>query len=701
MSQFDFPKINFHGSAIINPATGNNNLWLPLVLFDYIQIKAIIPPRIYISSDIEMALAIKAIELPQNCDVLVDENDQKYFEISPINTADKIKSWACTPLGNSSLDASFHPIYGLIKLQRGNGFLKGKIPGGWNYFGGMEFEFEKVSPCSIEVLNSDLDKKTYLNTSDDCPESIQKILNSNIDFLNKKGKNSAVMIDVSPGLTFSTQVFCDCFNLHIGNETLISGKPGKATLRHINPHRIVNQKDAVGSSGTFYCTISLENLELESRNFILDFYSTYGVDISDLKGIFIRYNLFEVYENLNPDYSDKKNLQNPARSSVTGSISPWLHDDNKSITMARLMVPENPFLHEKTISNFVFKLDESRNKICLDLIGSIPEILHEQTKEYQTFPLGELSFRCNSNEGEVELAKLTVNEDRLGRDQLIKSGGIIEIPISEPNLKLLKQGPMSIYGNSIKADKSSVTLLMTESEYMVATDTSGVYIDQFDNPADGYISYNQSKEPCKISIFRYGQPVEDPIPMFIKEYRIKSSLAEAETSTFLLTDNFTSKTELIFDTHKAANNMYVLYPGSVKPDNKNPIPDVIKYGFIINLRVLPTRDYGKYLNVEHSEYPCPITFELIYKELLEVSDIIYPLSSMVTPFNKPHFQKAWDFIKKRLEPGNWDSYSYMPSSRDMSKSLFQLINKWAENRNVRHADSDGYREKSLPKSRKK
>ena len=69
MSQFDFPRINFAGSATINPATGNNNLLLPLVIFDAIQVKAVLPPRVYCNTEVLSAFKLGVVNLPAGMEI--------------------------------------------------------------------------------------------------------------------------------------------------------------------------------------------------------------------------------------------------------------------------------------------------------------------------------------------------------------------------------------------------------------------------------------------------------------------------------------------------------------------------------------------------------------------------------------------------------------------------------------------------------
>ena len=679
MSQFDFPRINFNGTVKINPATANNNSWLPLVLFDYIHIKAIIPPRIYCNADIKIAIKLKTILLPKACR-LIEDGDSSYFEIESVNTPEYFQQWASVPLGNSGIDSEYHYLYHLIRTQRGNEPLYGKIPGGWNYYGGMDFSFTNVNVVSIETCSLSNETNFYTSKSANCPQTVNEIIGSKIDLKNPKGHNTAVMVDVIPGLTFHTQIFCDSFRMLNAGNLIFAGKPQKASLRFINPNRILNENDAMGSSGTFYCVIPIEDLIDCEDSTILPFFKEFNIKKEEIKGVFIRFDLSEVYENLNPDFNTHGPNPNPATSTIIGSITPWYNTDMKSISMGRLMLPEKPVFERKTIGGFVFRIDTQRNVMQLDLSGSIPQIKNPATNTFETYEMGDWVFCTNFKDKEIELCRLSVGAQSLSRNNFMLTGGMIEIPLIAQWENEMDESKIIVHqvSQSQKVNLESETPIMTESEWFVSSDTTALYINQNELPEAGYMSYSHIKENCRLNIFRYGKPVNYTIPMYIKAFRVSSTLASAQISTFLSTENFEPSTDLHFPSTEPGNHMYIIYPGNSQANQDYPISYILKTGFFVCLRILPSHKYQQYLNPKHPEYPSPISFDLIYKEMLEVSHLIYPMSSKITPFTEEHFIKGWKYIKTRLQPQNWNSYSYMPTSRDMSADLFQLICKWGE-----------------------
>ncbi len=348
MSQFDFPRIHFSGSAFINPATANNNLLLPLVTFDPIQVKAIIPPRLYLSGEPLRLLRLGVLPLPEGTKLIYDTNQEPYVEIEPINCREYFITWAKTPLGKCALDTPYHALYQIVRSKRHKRPLTGGIPANWNYFGGMECGFEQVTVGSVGVLDQSGEQVLYTGESTSTPPDIAEWLGAELDMANGPGESAAVMVDVLPSLAFYSQLFCDVLRVRQGESTLLKGSPRKGSLRFLNQHRIVNQEGPQSASGTFFSVIPVQAIEGKEDALLLNFFRQHSQKNTPLLGVFMRFNLFEVQENQEPDYGTLGSAPNPARATVVGTLSPWHEGDMASITMGRLLLAEAPFHGQKS-----------------------------------------------------------------------------------------------------------------------------------------------------------------------------------------------------------------------------------------------------------------------------------------------------------------------------------------------------------------
>lgn len=681
MSQFDFPRINFSGQCFINPGTANNNLLLPLVTYDPIQASAVLPPRIYLSPDLLTLHKLGEFLIPEDHLIKYDNIQGPYVEIAPINNQEKYKTWMQTPLGKSPLDKRYHELYQIIRSKRTHKPLMGSVPASWNYYGGMEFGFEGVTIKSVAIADVAIGQKIITGKELDCPKDLEEVLGATLDMNNEKGKTTAVMIDILPSLALFSQVFCDSFQIKKNENKLLKGKPLKGSLRFLNQARIVNQEGVLGASGSFFSVIPIENLDDKKDAPILSLFQKYGQRQSPLQGVFIRYNLFEVKENHAIDYQTWGEKANPAFATVVGSITPWYEDDMKSITMGRQLVPEHPFLKQKRLASFVCHINTQMKTVSLDMLGSIPEQLVQQTPTpiYETYPMGKLTLKLlEENSPEIEIGTFTISPQHFSREQFTLMGGMIELSFKDNHTlttDALDNGLLVLYGQSDAAKET--VMLMKESQYMIASDQAGLYANQGQYEAS-YVSYDSQKEHCSLRVYRRGQPLANSFPLTIMELKITGVGASASVKPFLITESFRDNQILSFPTDQASNAMYVFYPEPPAVISEDLVAEIYRTGFFVSLRVLPKKDFGKYLDPNHQEYPIPVTFETLYQELLQTSELIFPIAALITPFTEAYFQKGGSFIKRRMSPDNWASATYMPSSRDMSIDQWRLFCKWLE-----------------------
>ncbi len=324
--------------------------------------------------------------------------------------------------------------------------------------------------------------------------------------------------------------------------------------------------------------------------------------------------------------------------------------------------------------------------ITLDLCGSIPEYLVQQgpLPIYETFPLDSLHLKLlERDNSQLLVGLIEIRNESFGREVLFSTGGLIEISYKgrkDLTAERLQKGILRLYsaGDPISPQSIEEVLLMQECEYMIASDQSGLYANQGDDPADGYVCEGPQKEACRIRVFHKGQPADTPLLMTIMELKISDSAAAASVNKFLTTNTFRDGQVVHFPTTQAANALYVFYPGKCAVSKPDLVADLIRTGFFVSLRVLPRHDYDKYLNPTHPDYPTQVTFDVLYREFLQVYDLVYPISSTITPFTEAYFKKGWKFLRHRLSPNLWGTSTYMPSSRDMSRDQWALFCKWTE-----------------------
>jgi hypothetical protein len=113
MSQFDFPRLNFHGKAYLDTPTANNGYIPYITIFDQNESEVFMPPRIYFQG---------GAAPPPGLPVETDKNGVQYVPITPV-TVDNFQQWATTPLGSFAADAAYAAYYGLLENFRNESWL--------------------------------------------------------------------------------------------------------------------------------------------------------------------------------------------------------------------------------------------------------------------------------------------------------------------------------------------------------------------------------------------------------------------------------------------------------------------------------------------------------------------------------------------------------------------------------------------------
>jgi len=691
MSQFHFPRINFNGQAYINPSTGNNSFFQPIVFYDPILTKALLPPRLYLLEK-HLAPGKKISDLtaliPGGAHINRDESGTDYIEILPVDNLLIFKEWATTPLGDHEIDKNYHPLYGFIRGDKSQKSIMGSCPGYWNYYGDMTFRFQDVLVNSVQVFDRRNGIQIFDIQNGKGSTPFDEIIGAELKMEDYYGKDWGVMIDVCPTMALYSQVFCDFLTLEKDGRKLLRGKPCKASLRFLNFSRIINQFTIEAASGSFFCTIAIDDLDNKDQEPLLHFFTQHLSNSVRLKGLFIRYNLFEVIEDQQPNYQINREKSNPARATVAGSIAPWFEGEMKSITMGRQLVPQTKILPGCHLGSVVCQVNSEKSLVSIDMLGSIPEVREKRSTgsnfSYKTYDLGKLRLKLIDEKGrQYIIGEITISDKDYGRGIFLRSGGMIDFSLrdhAEIDPLRLETGRLILEGMSRKSvgDHGFKAVLLSEEPYMIASDQAGLYAEAGDDPEEGYRSYSEKKEPCRLRIFEKGQPLKESIPIQVIEYRINVEGMQIQKIDLFSHDGEGIKDNqlLLLPTNEAKNSIYFFTKALSFRSIENMQQEITRSGAFINFRVLPSPDFGRYLDPSHSEYPATLSFQTLYEEIFQMYDLIYPISSTISPFNEKAFRKAAPILKKLMHPGNWNSSTYMPSSRELSSMQYALFDKW-------------------------
>ncbi|MGA2208754.1 MAG: hypothetical protein ABSH30_03870 [Acidimicrobiales bacterium] len=653
MSVFDFPRINVAGTYLVDPPTGNND----------------VPPMAYLS-----------------------DNGAVAANTGPMHDAAFV-AWA------SSLDE------------------KGLLRSSWNYYGDMSLRFLEVSVTGVQLGPGTV-------VTDPAADPLVGAAVSLDD---------GVMCDVDPEGIDATQVFAGSLQIHapaaLRDRLFISRLPTRATERNLNFCRNVSFLSSIGptssahaggGSAVFQFSIEVlpDDLVAETamsagagqqfHKLIAEPASAAATALTDalrrpgIRGLVLRLTTYMTHPLVSdPDlaaaFARGEPMHNPAYGLVAGTIAPWRSDEPASVTMGRFLRPAGTYL---TPTKVPFELgcavarhDPEHKLLSIDLVNSLPE----DGIDGEKFDLGTVSVGLRAatppgTDPATNSAPVTVIGD-ITNDRLtyLRNGGLYDLGYDQ--LSPREQGLLEGEGELVvqHAVAGSTTVLLAESEFMVASDCAASYLDQPPpglgweavlpaSPADAAQAAWSGVAP--ILVRRRGRPVES-VELTVELWRMTPSRKKGPPTAWRLPHLLGSQTVsvsggfLLFPlrppTELGVYDYRFLPPGwwpvEVKP------PDFMgECGeeFRTMVRVLPYDDYRD-LPDQH------VTFEFVYGEVLRAYKLIYPAMSEhldladSTLWTTP---SAAHYLSKVIQPELWHTPMAMPRSRDLSATRRQLLERF-------------------------
>ena len=712
MAQFNFPRINFNGKAFINVGTANNDYPQALMLYDMINARAYLPPLVFAPATLQKQLTkdgysfeLVTVSGQQYCKVVLD------FEVP---NDDAYNEWLRTRLGQSPLDVQFHALYSLVATPGGpEAKLEGSLPGEWNLNGGMEIEIHDADVVSVLTQPTDNDG-SHIHTPENatgCPESLKPFLGGSFSNKNDNGVFLGSITDLNAYATNSSQFFYDGFWVRDAQgNTLMNGTPSKGMTRWINSNRTVNVPPSpMIASGMMCHAIPQAKMGTGWQALAAAFPAT-NAQGQALKGAFVRYSFYQIYESREPDYSTQLPgfAPNPALVSIIGSICPWYEGDMMSAPMGRLLnptpgaapkdiTPQNAGAFKPNpLAPVTFQVDEVNNIFSADLANSLqenrllpdPKLALENfpistdpsiVRKFELTPVGTLAFKVGTSQTAPTLASLTVGPAAFTINDFVLRGGIFDYvynPAQAP--AQMASTAFSLWGTNINNQPAA---LLQESPIYIASDQNCTYFEQGPNTNEGL---NQSTEPQPVylRVFQYGQPVLQKAPVQVKHMQLKVNelldfVQDPAVPPGLI--NVYDGQELTgFNTSQPM--VYVslfVPPGQFMP----PAEDFVGHTeFYVNWRVLPTQDFSAYYLPNGKPDYSKLTYQALYNEIFRSFFFMFPAMTQAKSFADPTiWENRWAAgrLADRVALTHWLSPFYMPRTRDLSAAQRQLINDWA------------------------
>jgi len=719
MALFDFPRIHFKGEMEINVATINNAATFPLTIYDATRSRPFLPPRLYFSSkDI-----IEGVPSPLEPDIHYDEvNGFYYLEVVPINTIELLRKWCMTPLCSdpSMPDIAYQPYYAAAEKDKAlqpHLPLLGHCPGYWNMYGDMGVTMKhakaaSVQRCEKDPVTNQYAVKNYFPTSSDLPPDIQELLNATIDFdsVPQRGMTTATMCETVSNQSVFAYIFCSTINVTSADNPehiLLQGEPYRFQPMLYGTWKVLNWLPPMASSCRYSTAIPIVGRSPKWMEPIARFMMENRLDKTiPLKGVVVSFTVEQVFEyRYNPKhYLENGTKPNPVKCITTCTITPWQEKDMRSAELGRYLVAQGcenilekpiPIQFTPALSR-ITPLPDGTAVYTLDMGNTWPEAISpplgptpkerattppRDSVTFDTYDLGRLSLRYGDAKN-TEFGHIGIDPINNPLQSVLDKGNLFDFHIKDPAaLSNITDNYLHAYLNDKK--------VLTEVPYYITSDQKGLYAEEGDLPQNGYISYNETREPCRLRILQKGIPVSEPVELILAQWNAPEAgndpMSTPNTTRYLWVKDH-DIVQLSLEPLDLSNNgiYYFAYPDQY-PDNVIPAYasaggnyTIFDTGAFVAMRVHPHRDYSQYLNPDNWG-TTPPDWEVVYEEVFKLYDVVYPAMSQIHPWKK----EVWNngtmagLVLQRTDLSIWNDILYMPKSRELSGAQRELLKAWA------------------------
>lgn len=711
MSQFDFPRINFHGTALLDTPTANNGNYEPsLTMFDQNESEPFLPPRCYLPPNFTYLP-------PQGVQVLKDPNNGQYYVPISAITADNYAKWATTPLGSFPDDQIYWTLYAYLVYGSEGLPLTGANPGYWNYYGDLSMTLINTRVTGITTGDASTVKTYTQQALEGCPADLASMLDAefsfNYNYFSPGSQTSAYLCDVDSIGQMCTQIFCGQAGLYNtdgqGNQiTYFTATPVKSTARWMNLTKVLNYSDgSILPMGGSVCCYAM--MEIDSESDFTQMLQRYtGKQVG---GLFLKLHIHEVHEVRVPDYSQvpTKNItdllgnqtgvaKNPATVGITGSITPWYVGDMKTASIHRLLknsgavtinhskipIPVTKSGKQLTVPPTInlgpvlLLHNTDLNVLSLDIINfineygldpaplaryagsvDIPAFQNFMTYDFGTFTL---MFQPDSGGSPQTIGGFDYN-NYYNMQQLLSTCGIVDITV--PSGADYSQGYFYISLNQ--------NTVSSEDNVLITSDQMGNYAQQ-NQSGNNYLSDGYPPVPCVLRVFYRGTPVaqSSPVNVTMQAINLRSGSIQNTPNTPIY-DGMQMNFQVAADGCMTYAFIDAQSTG-LQNDFSNLLP------FVMNTSLIVLRTLSSETNLQpYLSGSSPITWQVVYDNVFKLFKVLYPVMDAVIPFTQSNWSDPFILNKMLvlMQDSNWNKPLYMPLTRDLSAPQQQLLRMWA------------------------
>ena len=469
-------------------------------------------------------------------------------------------------------------------------------------------------------------------------------------FVSAAANLTGMLVDVEPFGSISSQIFFDSMHFGVdGGYRIYAPRTSRFVARYINFAR--NRKFGIiaGVASVIWQTsfAKADGLRIDSFDSPVLQKLAAAVAPDDVLGLTVRFNAYRTayfgdpsltrpaskaaFDALAAQLKDGGFQPNPARSLLVGVIGLWRKKEPAQEPGDRTLVAVAQGIAS------AFARCDSGGKLTIDLANTVPETGPDMTKQN----LGTLKVLMVDPATNQPKPVATIPYDRYDASAYLASSGIVTVPLVDVTEDEIKGKDLRI------TDKDDNTLLQ-ELPLRAIPRTPDLYLDQNGAAVAAFQVHNR------------GQAVGAGLAVNL--YQMNADSSSTGIAPVALQTDADGVAQISVSTVQAGLTAYV---PSLSSD------DVPSGG--INTQI-NTYQYVRVHPADADIAAVPPTFENVYSIVLSNWNAMAPCMDNWLDLSNPDQIKAYAAIVKRLtDPANFESYRFMPVTRDMTPGQRKLL----------------------------
>ncbi|MCH8620512.1 hypothetical protein [Undibacterium sp. TS12] len=471
---------------------------------------------------------------------------------------------------------------------------------------------------------------------------------------------NAMLVDLEPYGVCSSQLYFDRLNFGIdGGCRIVASRNERFTARYINFARNPGRFSAGVASVNWQTTFAKDHLIIDAHKSEALVALQHALSEPDALGLVVSFNAYRTvyFDDASLIKGDPVPVQvqkgilyrkllaggfqpNPARSLIVGTIGIWRQGEPRHEPGDRALLPD---ANAKVfVGTAHARID--RKHVTLDLSNSISETGADLQKQ----DLGTLQVYAVDKAKKEEQLLGSFDYAKYDRAAYEASAGIVSFPISDIHTTYAEKTDWELRS-------STQGILLSESALRIIPASPNLYLDEGQTGAS------------KFQVYKHGKPLHQ-----VSDVSFVQTSADGSDITTTLQLKTNAEGQVTINPSTTTGKVFAYVPFAGKD---LPAPD--QWQGIINNTQTYTYAYVRVLGADSDIAALSPTWTNVYNNVLINWNAMAPCMDNWLDLANPVDVHAYDKIIRRLtDPAAFESYMYMPVTRDLTAGQRTLLYKF-------------------------